>query len=98
MSTRSPRHRAIRRAVVATVGSTLLIAGVLMLVLPGPGVVVILAALTLLASEFHWARRLKRRVVVWLRRRTKKRAENRVEKRAEQGVEKPINPADNPVT
>jgi uncharacterized protein (TIGR02611 family) len=94
MSTRSPRHRAIRRAVVATVGSTLLIAGVLMLVLPGPGVVVILAALTLLASEFHWARRLKRKVVVWLRRRTKKLAEKRAEKRAD----KPINPADNPVT
>ena len=94
MSTRSPRHRAIRRAVVATVGSTMLLAGVLMLVLPGPGVVVILAALTLLASEFHWARRLKRKVVVWLRRRTKKLAEKRAEKRAD----KPINPADNPVT
>jgi hypothetical protein len=72
----------------------MLLAGVLMLVLPGPGVVVILAALTLLASEFHWARRLKRRVVVWLRRRTKKLAEKRAEKRAD----KPINPADNPVT
>jgi uncharacterized protein (TIGR02611 family) len=75
MSIRSPRQRAIRRVVTATVGFTLLIAGILMLVLPGPGIVVILAALTLLATEFHWARRLKRRVVVWLRKRTKKRAD-----------------------
>ena len=32
----SPRNRAIRKTLVATVGSTLLVAGVLMLVLPGP--------------------------------------------------------------
>jgi uncharacterized protein (TIGR02611 family) len=74
MSTRSPRNRAIRRVVTATVGFTLLFAGILMLVLPGPGVVVILAGLTVLANEYHWARRLKRRVLVWVRKRTKKRA------------------------
>ena len=69
----SPRNRAIRKTLVATVGSTLLVAGVLMLVLPGPGLVTILAGLTLLATEFHWARRAKRRVVVWVRKRTKRR-------------------------
>ncbi len=69
----SPRTRAIRKAIVATVGSTLLVAGVLMMVLPGPGLVTILAGLTLLATEFHWARRVKRRVVVWVRKRTKRR-------------------------
>ena len=74
MSEHTPRYRAIRKAVVATVGFTLLVAGVLMLVLPGPGLVTILAGLTVLASEFHWARRAKRRVVVWVRKRTKRRA------------------------
>ena len=74
MSDNIPRQRAIRKAVVATIGFTLLVAGALMLVLPGPGLVTILAGLTVLASEFHWARRAKRRVVVWVRKRTKRRA------------------------
>ncbi len=74
MSDNIPRKRAIRKAVVATIGFTLLVAGALMLVLPGPGLVTILAGLTVLASEFHWARRAKRRVVVWVRKRTKRRA------------------------
>ncbi len=65
--------RAIRRAVVATVGASLLIAGVAMLILPGPGIVVILAGLTVLATEFHWARRVKRKLVVYIRRRIRRR-------------------------
>lgn len=65
--------RVIRRAVVATVGTSLLIAGVAMLVLPGPGVVTILAGLTVLASEFHWARRVKRKLVVYIRRRIRRK-------------------------
>lgn len=73
MSRLSPRQKVIRRIVVATVGFTLLIAGVLMLILPGPGLVVILAGLTVLATEFHWARRVKRRVIVWVRKRTKRK-------------------------
>jgi riboflavin biosynthesis pyrimidine reductase len=69
----NPRSRAIRRAVVATVGTSLLIAGVAMLILPGPGIVTILAGLTVLASEFHWARRVKRKLVVFIRRRMQKK-------------------------
>lgn len=65
--------RAIRRAVVATVGASLLIAGVAMLILPGPGIVVILAGLTVLATEFHWARRVKRKLVVYIRRRMQRK-------------------------
>lgn len=40
------------------VGVLLLVAGVLLLVLPGPGLAVLLAGLALLARRFHWARRL----------------------------------------
>jgi uncharacterized protein (TIGR02611 family) len=65
--------RTIRRAIVATVGASLLIAGVAMLVLPGPGVVTILAGLTVLATEFHWARRVKRKLVVYIRRRIRRK-------------------------
>lgn len=77
MSSLSPRQRVIRRAVVATVGSSLLVAGAAMLILPGPGLVVILAGLTVLASEFHWARRAKRKLVVWVRKRTRRKQARR---------------------
>jgi tellurite resistance protein TerC len=53
--------RAARKLVVAVIGSTLLVFGAAMLVLPGPGVLVIAAGLGLLAVEFAWARRLLER-------------------------------------
>ena len=39
-------------------GFALVIAGIFMLVLPGPGIVTIILGLALLAREFTWARRL----------------------------------------
>ena len=50
--------RQIRRIIDAVVGFTLLFIGVAMLVLPGPAIIVIPAALAILATEFLWARRL----------------------------------------
>ena len=47
-----------KRLVRVVVGFTVLAAGVAMLVLPGPGWVVIAVALAILAAEFAWARRL----------------------------------------
>ena len=43
-------------------GFTLLGLGVVMLVTPGPGMVVIFLGLGLLAAEFVWARRLMERI------------------------------------
>lgn len=40
------------------VGFTLLVAGILMVVTPGPGILTIAIALGVLAAEFVWARRL----------------------------------------
>jgi uncharacterized protein (TIGR02611 family) len=54
--------RGARRIAVLVVGLVLLVAGVLMLVLPGPGVLVTMAGLAVLATEFDWARRLLARV------------------------------------
>ena len=51
-----------RRTVILLVGSTVILIGVALLVLPGPGMVVIVLGLSLLATEFIWARRLLRRV------------------------------------
>jgi len=57
--------RFARRGVVFLVGVSLLVAGVAMLVLPGPGIAVILLGLVVLAREFSWARR----VLDWTRHR-----------------------------
>ena len=49
--------RPVRVVAVTVVGGTVVLTGVAMLVLPGPGVLAILAGLALLATEFAWARR-----------------------------------------
>jgi uncharacterized protein (TIGR02611 family) len=43
-------------------GFTLLLVGIVMLVTPGPGWIVILLGLGLLAAEFVWAKRLMDRI------------------------------------
>jgi hypothetical protein len=47
----------MRKIIIAVTGGTVLVVGIAMLVLPGPGLVVIPAALAILATEFMWARR-----------------------------------------
>lgn len=47
--------RSAKRIAVALVGTALLLAGVAMLVVPGPGLLVIIAGLAVLATEFAWA-------------------------------------------
>jgi hypothetical protein len=47
----------VKRFVTAVVGGLLTLAGVILLVLPGPGFVVIAAGLAVLAREFTWAKR-----------------------------------------
>ena len=47
-----------RRAVIGIVGVTVVLLGVVMIVTPGPAVVVIPAGLAILSIEFVWARRL----------------------------------------
>ncbi len=46
-----------RKPVVALVGGTVVLAGIAMIVLPGPAFLVIPAGLAILATEFLWARR-----------------------------------------
>jgi hypothetical protein len=50
-----------RKIVVAVIGGTIVLFGVALLFLPGPGSVVIPIGLLILASEFAWARWLLRR-------------------------------------
>lgn len=50
-------YRQARRLVVLLVGSTVLAIGVVMILLPGPAILVIPLGLAILAVEFAWARR-----------------------------------------
>jgi putative transmembrane protein PGPGW len=47
-----------KRVAVTIVGFLVLVAGLAMLVLPGPGIIVIIAGLAILATEYVWAQRL----------------------------------------
>jgi uncharacterized protein (TIGR02611 family) len=49
--------RNARRMAVALVGSALLVLGLVLLALPGPGLLVIIAGLAVLGTEFAWAKR-----------------------------------------
>lgn len=49
--------RNAKRVLVFLIGVAVLLAGVAMLALPGPGVVVIIVGLVILATEFTWAER-----------------------------------------
>ncbi len=52
--------RVARRIVVILVGFTVLLAGVVMIVMPGPALIVIPVGLAILGIEFAWAR-------IWLK-------------------------------
>jgi uncharacterized protein (TIGR02611 family) len=54
--------RQVKKLVVAVVGFTMLIAGIAMIVLPGPAFIFIPAGLAILATEFLWAKKLLQKV------------------------------------
>ena len=49
-------YKIAKRVVVAIVGATVLLIGLVMIVTPGPGLVVIPIGLAILSIEFAWAR------------------------------------------
>ena len=61
-----------RRIVVAVVGVSVLLLGIVMIVTPGPAVVVIPAGLAILAIEFVWARLWLRKLRELISRRSEK--------------------------
>ena len=50
----------MKKFFIALIGGTVVLIGVAMLVLPGPGVLVIAGGLAILATEFIWAKRALR--------------------------------------
>jgi len=72
-------YKAARRIVVGVVGITVLAIGVVMLVTPGPALVVIPVGLAILSIEFTWARAWLKR----LRESISNRNSNSMDERAE---------------
>lgn len=56
----STTYKLARRIVITVLGGTVLLAGIVMIVAPGPATLVIPIGLAILAVEFAWAR-------LWLR-------------------------------
>ena len=71
-------YKAARRVVIGVVGSTVLLIGLVMIVTPGPAIVIIPVGLAILSIEFTWARLWLRR----LRRSISNRNSNERERRA----------------
>jgi len=68
-----------RRVVVAIVGISVLLLGVIMIVTPGPAVIIIPAGLAILAVEFAWARHWLRKLRELISRRSAEERGNRAE-------------------
>jgi uncharacterized protein (TIGR02611 family) len=59
-------RRHARKIGVFVVGWLIVIVGLLLVPLPGPGWAIVFVGLSLLSTEFAWAARLKNRVQQWL--------------------------------
>jgi tellurite resistance protein TerC len=58
----SDTYKHARRVVIAIVGGSVVVVGILMIALPGPAIVVIPTGLAILSIEFAWARRWLRKL------------------------------------
>jgi tellurite resistance protein TerC len=52
---------ALRRFLIGTIGFSVVLIGLVMIILPGPAFIVVPLGFAILASEFAWARRVWRR-------------------------------------
>ena len=71
----SMTYKLARRIVIAAVGGTVLLIGVIMIVTPGPALIFIPVGLAILGIEFAWAR-------TWLKRLRQRISNNTAENRA----------------
>ena len=69
-------YKTARRIAILAVGSTVVALGIVMLVTPGPGLIVIPIGLAILGLEFAWAR-------AWLRKVRERISETNARNRAE---------------
>ena len=58
----------VRKVILAVIGTTVVLIGIALLILPGPAFIVIPIGLAVLASEFIWARRVVKRGRIFVKR------------------------------
>ncbi|MBK0419397.1 TIGR02611 family protein [Leucobacter sp. CSA1] len=63
MIRRRPWLNTVYRIIITVLGLLVVVLGLILVPLPGPGWLIVFLGLTILGSEFHWARR----VTSWLR-------------------------------
>jgi tellurite resistance protein TerC len=68
-----------RRIVIAIVGTSVLLLGIVMLVTPGPAIIVIPVGLAILAVEFVWARQWLKKLREMISRRSAESRGDRAE-------------------
>ena len=81
--------RWVRMVVVAVIGGTVVLAGVIMIFTPGPATIVVPAGIAILATEFAWAKRLLERAKRLIEGRARRR---KARQEAEQQCESPSPP------
>lgn len=79
-------YKLARRIAIAVIGGTVVLVGVVLLVTPGPGLVVIPVGLAILALEFAWARHWLNRLKASL---TKEQLNSYLQKTRNLGVKSP---------
>lgn len=57
-----PRYRMAKRIAIAIIGGTVTLLGIVLIVLPGPAFIVLPLGLSILATEFLWAKRWLKKV------------------------------------
>lgn len=82
-----PWLNVVYKLVITVVGVVVIVVGLILVPLPGPGWLIVFIGLTILGSEFHWARRFTSwlrmqlaRFWVWWRARPERRAIRREER------------------
>jgi len=58
----------VRKVIIAVIGTTVVLIGVALIILPGPAFIIIPIGLAILTSEFLWARRVVKRGRIFVKR------------------------------
>lgn len=72
-------YKLARRIVIGVVGATVLLIGIVMMVAPGPALIVIPLGLAILSLEFAWARHWLKKVRERISHEVQSRQKNRAE-------------------
>ncbi len=82
-------YKLARRIVIGVVGATVLLIGIVMMVAPGPALIVIPLGLAILSLEFAWARHWLKKVRERISREVRSRQKNRAEAHRQRATPEP---------